>query len=262
MELSINLTFIYLFTTRFLYKYIVILISLSLFIRFFPFTSFNLSWGSNDWAIQLYLFGDYLNGLLLGILVFVFIIIAYLFVGCYYSKISNLEYKSLELYCLFFTFILLLIQMIPSLYFLYQITSLDISSVMSVKVTGNQWYWHYQYSDFNSLEFNSFIRASVSLREGGFRLLEVDSYLVVPLVVSVRLCITSGDILHAWSVPAVGIKLDAVPGVLNVQVVSFNTIGTYYGQCSEICGANHSFIPIKVEVVTFGCYYSWLQLVL
>ena len=110
-----------------------------------------------------------------------------------------------------------------------------------------------------NLEFDSYIIPTTDLEEGQFRLLEVDHRVVVPMGVEVRMLITSADVIHAWTIPSLGVKVDAVPGRLNQLGFISNRPGVFYGQCSEICGSNHSFIPISLEVVDHITFINWIK---
>lgn len=147
---------------------------------------------------------------------------------------------------------------VPSLGLLYFIEELGSPS-LTVKVMGHQWYWRYEYSDFLDLEFDSYIVDTEDLRMGQHRLLEVDNRVVFPRGVEVRILISRADVIHAWTIPILGIKVDAVPGRLNQVGFLGCRPGIYYGQCSEICGANHSFIPISAEVVNTKTFIQWVN---
>lgn len=120
---------------------------------------------------------------------------------------------------------------------------------VTVKVIGHQWYWRYEYADLKNLEFDAYIIQVRDLRENGFRSLEVDNRTVVPYYTQVRVLVTASDVIHSWAVPRLGVKVDAVPGRLNQLRFLSERVGVIYGQCSEICGANHRFIPIILEIV-------------
>lgn len=144
----------------------------------------------------------------------------------------------------------------PSFSLLYSIDAL-VEPKISVKVIGHQWYWSYETTDMQSakdVNFDSYMVAEDELKLGGLRLLEVDNRLVLPIRTNIRLIITAVDVLHSWAIPAFGLKMDAVPGRLNQVSLYINRPGTYYGQCSELCGINHSFMPIVVEAVTVEEY--------
>lgn len=145
---------------------------------------------------------------------------------------------------------------LPSLRLLYLMDEVRAPS-LTVKAIGHQWYWSYQYSDFNKLSFDSYITPTEDLNQGEFRLLEVDHRIVVPINIEVRVLTTSRDVIHSWAVPALGVKRDAIPGRLNQIGFLINRPGVFYGQCSEICGANHSFIPIALESVNYQAFLNW-----
>lgn len=157
---------------------------------------------------------------------------------------------------------------LPSYILIYNMDEL-IDPKITLKVIGHQWYWSYEYSDMTKksftdegLAFESYMLPQDQIESGipgGFRLLEVDNRVVLPVHTSARLLITSSDVIHSWAVPSLGIKLDAVPGRLNQIGVNINRISVFYGQCSEICGVNHSFMPIAVESCKIEHYINWLQ---
>jgi cytochrome c oxidase subunit 2 len=129
---------------------------------------------------------------------------------------------------------------------------------MTLKVIGNQWFWSYQYPDYD-LAFDSYIIPEKDLKEGDIRLLSVDNQVVLPVDTTIRLQSTGADVIHNWAVPAFGTKLEAVPGRLNEGWVKVNKIGTYYGQCSELCGTGHGFMPISVKVVSKDDFKKWVE---
>nr|AAK82358.1 cytochrome oxidase subunit II [Phascolopsis gouldii] len=136
----------------------------------------------------------------------------------------------------------------PSLRLLYLMDEV-MTPHLTVKAIGNQWYWTYEYADFNQLSFDSYMTPTSNLDpQHPFRLLEVDNRLLLPANINIRILVTSTDVMHSWAVPSFGVKADAIPGRLNQLGIFIMSPGIYYGQCSEICGANHSFMPIAVEV--------------
>nr|AAD47003.1 cytochrome oxidase II [Labidura riparia] len=147
---------------------------------------------------------------------------------------------------------------LPSLRLLYLLDEVSLPSV-TLKVVGHQWYWSYEYSDFKDIDFDSYMLPLSDLSEGGLRLLEVDINVVLPVLTQIRALITAGDVLHSWAVPSLGVKIDATPGRLNQTSFFMNRSGLFYGQCSEICGANHSFMPIVIESVPVNWFLSWLK---
>nr|YP_010868561.1 cytochrome c oxidase subunit II [Sacculina confragosa]WGU20858.1 cytochrome c oxidase subunit II [Sacculina confragosa] len=171
---------------------------------------------------------------------------------------SNFTNKILEdnylefMWTLLPLFILLFISL-PSLFILYLIDS-NPGCDLTLKVLGNQWYWNYEYSDIlGSKSFDSYMHnGSV------FRLVDVDNRVVLPMKVAVRLLVSSTDVLHSFALPSVGVKIDAIPGRLNQGFIYLCSPGLYYGQCSEICGVNHSFMPIMIESVNVKSFIEWL----
>ena len=139
-----------------------------------------------------------------------------------------------------FPCIILIAVALPSLKLLYIIDEVGIPG-LTLKAVGHQWYWSYEYSDFNNLEFDSYMTASA------YRLLDADHRIVIPSQVPIRVLVTAADVLHSWTIPVIGIKADAVPGRLNQLNFLADRSGLFFGQCREICGSNHSFMPIAVE---------------
>jgi len=151
---------------------------------------------------------------------------------------------------------------VPSFSLLYSMDEI-INPAITIKAVGHQWYWSYEYSDYNtvnneSLAFDSYMIPENELHNGQLRLLEVDNRVVVPVNTHIRVIITATDVLHCWAVPSLGVKLDAVPGRLNQTSMFIKREGIYYGQCSEICGVNHGFMPIVVEAVSLDDYVHWI----
>ena len=155
--------------------------------------------------------------------------------------------------------ILLLFLALPSLRLLYLMDEVS-NPLITLKAVGHQWYWRYEYSDFNSTEFDSYILPTDELSSGQYRLLEVDNRAILPVWLEVRLLVTAADVIHSWTIPSLGVKADAVPGRLNQLTFSITRPGVFYGQCSEICGANHSFMPIVVEALDYSRFLSWLTI--
>lgn len=196
-------------------------------------------------------------GLLFGVLVFVVILFLYLMYREFYFKSKKIEYQFGELLCRVFPTLILLIQIVPSLSLLYYYGLMNLDSSLTVKVTGHQWYWSYEFRDIPGLEFDSYIKSLDQLNFGEPRLLEVDNRCVVPCDTNIRFCITSADVIHAWRLSRLSVKLDAIRGILRTFSYRFPVVGVFYGQCSEICGANHSFIPIVLEVTLIENFKNW-----
>nr|YP_009029830.1 cytochrome c oxidase subunit II [Botrylloides giganteus]CCO25724.1 cytochrome c oxidase subunit II [Botrylloides giganteus]CDM98952.1 cytochrome c oxidase subunit II [Botrylloides giganteus] len=145
---------------------------------------------------------------------------------------------------------------VPSLYLMYFMEGASKYD-LTLKVIGHQWYWSYELNDFNSVvEFDSYMVNLSDLGVGDFRLLEVDNVVSLPFLSKVRVLVSSGDVLHAWALPSLGLKIDACPGRLNFMNVSCLRPSLVFGECSEICGVNHSFMPIGVEFVSWDDFLS------
>lgn len=186
----------------------------------------------------------------------------FLLINSFYFKSKKIEYQFGELLCRIFPTIILLIQIVPSLSLLYFYGLINIDSQITIKVTGHQWYWSYEIADIKGLEFDSYIKSLDQLNYREPRLLEVDNRCVVPCDTNLRFCISSADVIHAWTLSLISIKLDAISGILSILNYNFPLVGIFYGQCSEICGANHSFMPIVVEVTLFDLFKSWCLLIM
>nr|WMY24302.1 cytochrome c oxidase subunit II [Nasutitermitinae sp.] len=154
--------------------------------------------------------------------------------------------------------IILVFIAIPSLRLLYLMDEIH-NPVMTLKTVGHQWYWSYEYSDFTKLEFDSYMVQQDDQPIDTFRLLDTDNRVVLPMNSPIRIIVTAADVLHSWTVPSLGVKTDATPGRLNQMSFSINRPGLLYGQCSEICGANHSFMPIVIESVSTNQFINWVS---
>jgi cytochrome c oxidase subunit 2 len=147
----------------------------------------------------------------------------------------------------------------PSLKLLYYMDKAE-DAELTVKIVGRQWYWHYAYPDKDQgFEFDSVLIPTQDLKPGQNRLLEVDHPMVVPVNTTVRLLFTADDVIHSWTVPSFGVKHDTVPGRLKEAWIRVSKEGTYYGQCSELCGAGHGYMPIAVKVVSQQEFKEWLS---
>jgi len=159
--------------------------------------------------------------------------------------------------------LILLIIAIPSFSLLYAMDEV-ISPTITIKTLGHQWYWSYEYSDYinsedETINFDSYMIPEDDLEIGQLRLLEVDNHMVIPINTHIRIIVSAADVLHSWAVPSLGIKCDAIPGRLNQTSLFVKREGLYYGQCSEICGINHGFMPIVVEAVKLPNYIFWIS---
>jgi cytochrome c oxidase subunit 2 len=147
---------------------------------------------------------------------------------------------------------------IPSFKLLY-FSDVVPKADLTIKTIGHQWYWSYEYPDHGKFSFDSVMIADEDIKPGQIRLLDVDNRIVVPVNKTVRVIVTADSVIHAWAIPAFGIKLDAVPGRLNETWFRAEREGIYYGQCSELCGVNHGFMPIRVDVVSESEFASWIK---
>ena len=147
---------------------------------------------------------------------------------------------------------------IPSFKLLYYSDTIPKAD-MTVKAIGHQWYWTYEYPDHGDITFDATMLTDDERKPGQPRLLSVDNRIVVPVNKIVRVQVTADDVLHAWAIPAFGVKIDAVPGRLNEVWFKAERTGVYYGQCSELCGVNHGFMPIRVDVVSVQEFNAWIS---
>ena len=157
--------------------------------------------------------------------------------------------------------VILVVIAVPSFKLLY-LGDVVPKADLTIKAIGHQWYWSYEYPDNGNFTFDATMieeEAELAKTKNKLRLLETDNSVVVPVDTTVRVIVTASDVLHAWAIPAFGVKLDAVPGRLNETWFKATKTGTYYGQCSELCGVRHGFMPIRVEVVSKEDYQAWVQ---
>lgn len=175
------------------------------------------------------------------------------------TKLSNtntIDAQEIEIVWTVIPAIILIVIALPSLRILYLIDEISNPDI-TIKAVGHQWYWSYEYSDFANLNFDSYIVPTQDLQPGQFRLLEVDNRMIAPAGLAIRTLVTAEDVLHSWAVPSLGVKTDAIPGRLNQASFLLSLPGVYYGQCSEICGANHSFMPIVIESLPVKEFLGW-----
>ena len=154
--------------------------------------------------------------------------------------------------------IILLIIAVPSFRLLYYTDRVEDAD-MTLKAIGHQWYWSYEYPDHGDFTFDAIMLEEDELEEGQLRLLETDTAVVLPTGAKIRLLTTADDVIHSWAVPALGVKMDSVPGRVNETWFQINREGTYYGQCSELCGTLHGFMPIMIEAVSQEAFDAWVE---
>ncbi len=209
-----------------------------------------------------WLYDIFLFPVMMVISVFVLLLMAYIFIR--FRRAANphpsgtTHNSLLEVIWTGIPALILIIIAIPSLRLLYDQETLPVAEPdLTIKVTGHQWYWSYDYVDYDGLEFDAYMLGDDELAEGQPRLLATDTTVMVPVDKHIRLQITSDDVIHSWALPAAGVKMDAVPGRLNEIWMKLDQPGLYYGQCSELCGLNHGYMPIMVEAVSEAAFGTW-----
>nr|AID45835.1 cytochrome c oxidase subunit II [Rhinusa rara]AID45837.1 cytochrome c oxidase subunit II [Rhinusa rara] len=193
--------------------------------------------------------------------VIIMIIVGHMIMSMLFNKFTHrflLEGQLIETIWTILPAIILITIALPSLRLLYILDEI-YNPMITVKVIGHQWFWSYEYSDYKNLEFNSYMIPNNQMSKSNFRLLDVDNRMVVPFNTQIRAIITSVDVIHSWAVPSLGVKIDATPGRLNQINFNINRTSLFYGQCSEICGANHSFMPIVIEAVSTSTFIEWMN---
>nr|NP_085084.1 cytochrome c oxidase subunit II [Chrysomya putoria]AAK21320.1 cytochrome c oxidase subunit II [Chrysomya putoria] len=195
------------------------------------------------------------------ILVMITVLVGYLMFMLFFNKYVNrylLHGQTIEIIWTILPAIILLFIAFPSLRLLYLLDEINEPSI-TLKAIGHQWYWSYEYSDFANIEFDSYMIPTNELSTDGFRLLDVDNRVVLPMNSQIRILVTAADVIHSWTIPALGVKVDGTPGRLNQTNFLINRPGLFYGQCSEICGANHSFMPIVIESIPVNYFIKWIS---
>nr|QNH94190.1 cytochrome c oxidase subunit II [Eochionelasmus coreana] len=195
------------------------------------------------------------------ILTLITALVTYIIASMFTNKLIDrflLEGHMIEIIWTVVPALMLIFIALPSLHLLYLLDEYDNPS-LTIKSMGHQWYWSYEYSDFTDVEFDSYMIPTSYLENNQFRLLEVDNRMIIPMNTYVRLLVSSTDVIHSWTIPSLSIKADAVPGRLNQLTFLVNRPGLFFGQCSEICGANHSFMPIVVESISMNSFLNWIN---
>nr|AEZ55659.1 cytochrome c oxidase subunit II [Byrrhus sp. MJTNT-2012] len=206
---------------------------------------------------QLMFFHDHTLMIILMITMLVSFFMASLFKNKFYNRYL-LEGQKIELIWTILPAITLIFIALPSLRLLYLIDEIN-NPLISIKSIGHQWYWSYEYSDFKNFEFDSYMSTLSDFKPFSFRLLDVDNRSPLPFNSQIRMIATSADVIHSWTIPSLGVKIDATPGRLNQISFFLNRSGLFFGQCSEICGANHSFMPIVIESISPKNFMKWVN---
>nr|AND96017.1 cytochrome c oxidase subunit 2 [Onthophagus bidentatus] len=195
------------------------------------------------------------------ILLMITVMVGYLMSTLFFNKYNYrflLENQMIEIIWTIAPAITLIFIALPSLQLLYLLDEIN-NPMISLKSIGHQWYWSYEYSDFKKLEFDSYMIPMNEMKLNNFRLLDVDNRTILPYNSQIRMLITAADVIHSWTIPALSVKIDATPGRLNQISFLMNRTGLFFGQCSEICGANHSFMPIVIESISMKYFIKWMM---
>nr|WKK30296.1 cytochrome oxidase c subunit 2 [Ancistrocerus ichneumonideus] len=187
--------------------------------------------------------------------------IIYIFYFLFINKLTNrfmMNNHMIELIWTIIPMLTLLLIAMPSLKILYLLEETS-PPIISIKTIGHQWYWQYEMSDYLNIEFESFMLNYNNQLLWMARLLDVDNRVILPFNSSLRFLFTSTDVIHSWTIPSLGVKMDATPGRINQAFIYLNRPGIYFGQCSEICGANHSFMPIVIESTNMNNFINWMK---
>ncbi len=205
---------------------------------------------------------DFIMYFMYGIVAFVLlllIITCFRFSAKRNKKPSTTSHNTiLEVIWIVIPVIILIIIGIPSIKQLAERTTIP-DAEMTLKVVGRQWYWSYEYPDHGNIYFDSYMKKEADLLPGEQRLLATDTKIVLPTETYIRVQMTSSDVIHAWAVPKLGVKMDAIPGRLNETWIYIEEPGTYYGQCSELCGILHAFMPIEIKAVSKEEFAIWVE---
>nr|URC16095.1 cytochrome c oxidase subunit 2 [Pieris extensa] len=219
-------------------------------------SNFNLQNSASPLMEQMIFFHDHT----LIILLMITILVMYLMMNLFFNKFINrflLEGQMIELIWTILPAITLIFIALPSLRLLYLLDELN-NPLITLKSIGHQWYWSYEYSDFKNIEFDSYMINEMN-KTNNFRLLDVDNRIILPMNNQIRILVTATDVIHSWTIPSLGVKVDANPGRLNQTNFFINRPGIFFGQCSEICGANHSFMPIVIESISMNNFINWIN---
>nr|YP_010381646.1 cytochrome c oxidase subunit II [Symplana lii]UDL72021.1 cytochrome c oxidase subunit 2 [Symplana lii] len=216
---------------------------------------FNLMNSASPIMEQLIMFHDHTMIIILFIMISVMMMMSFMLKNEFSSR-NILENQTIETLWTMIPAITLIFIAIPSLKILYIMEEL-INPSITVKIMGHQWYWTYEYSDKNKIEIESYMINKPKQNE--FRLLEVSNRMILPFLTQTRLIVSSSDVIHSWTIQSLGVKMDAIPGRLNQSSIMLKKPGVFFGQCSEICGMNHSFMPISLESISMESFIKWMK---
>nr|UHA55322.1 cytochrome c oxidase subunit II [Eriocampa ovata] len=218
-------------------------------------TNFYMQDASSPTMEQLNFFHDHSMVVLILITMSIFYLMMFMLI----NKLTNknlLNQQNLEVIWTLSPSLLLIFIAMPSIHILYLTDEMN-NPLMTIKAIGHQWYWSYEYTDFKNIEFDSYMLKTSN--KNNFRLLDVDNNMILPLNIQLRILVTSTDVIHSWAMPSMGKKIDAIPGRLNQMNLMIKRPGLFFGQCSEICGANHSFMPIVIESIPMSFFLNWIN---
>ena len=220
----------------------------------------NLQKAVSPLAERIHDFHNMMLWIIIGIALFVLVLLVWVIIR--YNHKANPEPRQfthhvlLEVLWTLAPIVILIFIAIPSFQLLYY-NDRTQNPEMTLKIVGYQWYWEYQYPDHGDISFASYMVSDEDITEDQTRLLSTDTQVVLPVDTDIQLLISAGDVLHSWTVPAFGVKMDAIPGRWNEAWVRINEPGIYYGQCSELCGKDHAYMPIEIKAVSKDEYKSW-----
>nr|QSF20053.1 cytochrome c oxidase subunit II [Moricella rufonota] len=221
-------------------------------------TNFYLQDAASPMMEQLLFFHDHSMTILILITTSIMYMMIYMFINNLTNK-NLLNHQSMEIMWTISPVFMLIFIALPSIHLLYLMDEMN-NPLLTIKTIGHQWYWSYEYSDFKNIEFDSYMINKNNLNLNSFRLLDVDNNLITPMNSQIRLLVTSTDVIHSWTIPSLGKKIDAIPGRLNQISLMIKRPGLFFGQCSEICGTNHSFMPIVLESIPMNYFLTWINL--
>lgn len=222
----------------------------------------NFQKAASPLAERIHDFHDMLLWIIIAIALFVLVLLIWVIIR--YNHKANPEPKQfshnvmIEVLWTLVPIIILVFIAVPSFRLLYYNDRTE-NTEMTLKIVGKQWYWSYEYPDNGNIAFDSYMIADDELEADDIRLLSTDTQVVLPVDTDIQLLISAGDVLHSWTIPAFGVKMDAVPGRWNEAWVNISKPGTYYGQCSELCGKDHAYMPIEVKAVSKEDFAAWTQ---
>ncbi len=221
----------------------------------------NLQEAATSSAQRIHDFHDMLLIIITGITLFVLVLLIYVVIR--YNKRANPNPSNvthnvpLEILWTIVPVVILIVIAVPSFKLLYENDRIE-NPDMTIKITGYQWYWGYEYPDHDGISFNSIMIPDDEIQDGQRRLLSTDNVVYLPIDTNIAILVTANDVIHSWTIPAFGVKMDAIPGRTNETWFRIDKPGTYYGQCSEICGKDHAFMPIEVRAVTKEEFEAWV----